>query len=523
MKTIKTELNSLFPNLIWEEPNQYEIYLNIEAGNNDLFTQIIDYLVTKDLILINLFAAENFNKNNGITLFYVFEKRTSPDFLVLKLNTAGSIKSIANIFPAALWYEREISDGFGFNFTDSFDQRKLFLHEVYPEDFHPLKKDFINQPINIKEKIEPSDEYQFKKVHGEGVYQIPVGPVHAGIIEPGHFRFSVIGETICNLEIRMFWKHRGLEKLAEGKTPEDALKFAQAVSGDETVANTLACVNAIEKIAQIQIPLRAAHIRLIFAEMERIYALLGDLAGVILDAAYPAGASIFFILREEILRWNEKLSKSRFFKNSIKIGGVNVDLEVQVLDELWLYLKKFLTRFEIGLAQSISNYSVLDRLETTGIVKKELVDLLNFNGPLARASGIKVDVRVDHPYGLYNEIKPNVRTLETGDVLARVKIKAFTIKDSVNLIKKAIQHLPCGEIDTNYNLQDGFSLSAVESARGQNLCFVYLEGGKISRLKIRTASFCNWPAIEHAVIGNIVPDFPLINKSMNLSYAGTDL
>lgn len=520
MNLLKDELNNIFNDLKWEEKNTNEIYL---FAKETIFEQLIEFLASQKLILVNLFAAENFKDYSDLSLFYVFEKRASATFLIVILNVSNLAKSIAKNFPNALWYEREITDGFGLEFEESFDKRKLFLHEIYHEDFHPLRKSFVNQPIDFNEKINPKDEYQFKKVHGEGIYQIPVGPVHAGIIEPGHFRFSVIGETIFNLEIRMFWKHRGIEKLAEGKTPEEALRLAESISGDETIANALAYVETIEKVSQISVPERAVYLRTLLAEMERIYALLGDLAGIILDAAYPAGASNFFILREEILRWNEKLTESRFLKNIIKISGLNIDLSEKVLHELLNYFKNFMIRFNVAFKQSVTNSSVLDRLETTGIIKEELVNLLNLSGPLARAAGTQTDVRTDHPYGLYKKLKPKLLASKKGDVLARFNIKIATIKDAVTIIKKIINELPKGMINTPYSINDGFAMSAVESARGQNLNFIYIEHGKISRYKIRTASFCNWLAIEKAVLGNIVPDFPLINKSLNLSYAGTDL
>ncbi len=483
----------------------------------------LQILKNHNLILINLFAMENTDTKSTHTLFYVFEKRTCPDLLIIKLNAEEKISTISTIFPNAVWYEREITDGFGIKFIDAFDERKLFLHEIYPDDFHPLKKSFENQKISYKEKIDPQDEYKFKEVTGEGVYQIPVGPVHAGIIEPGHFRFNVIGETIFNLELRMFWKHRGIEKLAEDKTPEETLKLAESISGDESLANALGFVMAIETLAEVQIPKRANYLRLLFAELERVYSLLGDLAGMILDVAYPVGANNFFILREEILRFNEKLTGSRFLKNSLKIGGFNFDLEQNNLTELTVYLKSFLSRFKKSYQKIMHNYGILDRFETTGIIEPRLVAPMNLSGPLARSSGTQNDVRLEHPYGAYSEFKPKSLILEKGDVLARFKVKAATILDSINLIKQVLKNLPDGEISINVPIKDGESFSLVESVRGQNMHFVSIEKGKISRYKVRTASFCNWPAIEHAVINNIVPDFPLINKSLNLSYAGMDL
>ncbi len=226
---------------------------------------------------------------------------------------------------------------------------------------------------------------KFLDKNGEGVYQIPVGPVHAGIIEPGHFRFSVIGETIFNLEIRMFYKHRGIEKLAEGKTPEECVGIAETISGDESVANAVAFSLAIEKVCQANIPFRAGHLRTILLEMERIYSHLGDMAGMIVDVAFPRGASRFFILREEIFRQNALLTGSRFMKGIVRPGGLKKDISNQVLTGLVDYLAAFLPRFEDALEGVLASSSVVDRLETTGIIRPELVNPLNITGPAARA------------------------------------------------------------------------------------------------------------------------------------------
>ncbi len=224
-----------------------------------------------------------------------------PEILVLQVPLGGNqAASISKTCPSACWYEREITDGFGVRFQGAFDTRRLFLHENYPSDFHPLLKSFKNGKIKTQPP-ECQNEYVFKRVDGEGVYQIPVGPVHAGIIEPGHFRFSVIGETIFNLEIRLFFKHRGLEKLAEGKRPQDCVKIAETISGDETVANAVAFCDAVEKICQIAVPSRAAQLRMVLLEIERIYSHLGDLAGMCVDVAYPVGASPYLFSEKKSL------------------------------------------------------------------------------------------------------------------------------------------------------------------------------------------------------------------------------
>ena len=491
----------------------------------DSFAETLQFIISGQLLgLIAMWAAEDFEDHSGFTLFYVFENHNVQELLVLEVKLPDkSAPSIALDFPIACYFEREIKDGFGIEFEGAFDKRRLFLHEAYPDSFHPLLKSFENQALDMKPEEQKGSEYIFKEVEGEGVYQIPVGPVHAGIIEPGHFRFGVMGETIFNLEIRHFYKHRGLEKLAENKKSSDCIAIAESISGDESAANAAAFAMSLEKINACIIPERACRLRTILLEMERIYSHLGDMAGMQVDVAYPFGASMLFILREEILRYNALFTGSRFLKGIIVPGGLSRDIETEKLKDFNRYLAGFKTRFKEAFKTACDSSWVIDRFDTTGIVKHELVSPLNLSGPIARASGAAIDTRRNHPYGTYDRVKFNLPSKNEGDVLARFLVKADEIKNSVNIIKEIIDNLPEGPVLSQCSDNDGHALTVVEAPRGQNLHWVYVKNGVIDRYKVRTASFCNWWAIEHAVLDNIVPDFPLINKSMNLSYAGNDL
>jgi Ni,Fe-hydrogenase III large subunit/Ni,Fe-hydrogenase III component G len=501
-----------------------------EGKNNELYVAInetdfpktINALSEGKFELVSLFCAQNFTRS-GFTLFYAFEKADYPEILVLQVPLSNSQGvSIAKAYPSACWYEREVTDGFGVTFAGAFDTRRLFLHETYPANFHPLLKSFQNGPIQtVAPTVE--NEYPFKHVSGEGVYQIPVGPVHAGIVEPGHFRFSVIGETIFNLEVRMFYKHRGLEKLAEGKKPKDCVKIAETISGDETVANAVAYCIAVEKICGVAVPKRALQLRTVMLELERIYSHLGDLAGMCVDVAYPVGASPFFVLREEIFRQNEALTGSRFLKSAVTLGGLTHDLPQDALKNLSTYLQTFSNCLIKAATIDHTFFSVVDRFETTGKVSSELLGPLHITGPISRASGKITDTRISHPYGLYSDLNLKNRILDGQDVYARFHLKTAEVMDSVKIILDLLAKLEAGEVFVDCSIRDGYALSLVEAPRGQSVHFVYIKDGNVDRYKVRTASFCNWQAIEHAVLGNIVPDFPLINKSMNLSYAGTDL
>jgi len=492
----------------------------ITVKGKDL-SQPVPALAARNFILIGLFASPVF-QGAGHMLRYVFSH--GKNILVLQGEITGKrASSIATLYPSAVWPERECRDMYGIEFEEAFDTRRLVLHEVYPATFHPLEKTCANAPVTTLTTIDPADEYPFRTVRGDGVYQVPVGPVHAGIIEPGHFRFSVIGETVFNLEIRLHYTHRGIEKLAEGKDPGECVRIAEAVSGDESAANACGYCMAVERLSGITVPERAWHIRTILCESERICSHLGDLGGMLTDVAFALGASQFAVLREEIFREQENLTGSRFLRGMICPGGVRRDIPVATLAMYREYLDRFKKQFRTGLAIVLSTSSVIDRFSRTGIIRKPLLAPLNITGPVARASGSGRDVRVDHPYGIYDHLVPSPRPLNDGDVLARFTVKAAEILDSIALIEKSLATLPDGPVRSMDPVREGAALALVEGPRGENLCWLEIRKGKIWRYKVRTASYCNWLAIEHAAPGNILADFPVINKSLNLSYAGTDL
>jgi formate hydrogenlyase subunit 5 len=520
IRTAAAELQKKYGVETLASPTGDAVYLR--AAQKDL-PEVAAWLQSEGLLLGCAFGVDDF-KHKGLSVIYIFERRGDPLFLALVAELSGNeAVSIAQHFPSASYFEREMTDGFGIRFSGAFDTRHLFLHEVYPNDFHPLLKSFTNGPLSIDYSRMSQKNYEFRPCSGEGMYQIPVGPVHAGIIEPGHFRFSVIGETIFNLEIRHFYKHRGLEKLAEGKSPADCVKIAETVSGDESAANAAAYSMAVEQIASVKAPARAWQIRTVLLELERVYSHLGDLAGMALDVAFPTGAAPFFNLREEVLCQNAALTGSRFSKGIIVPGGLARDIPQSKLTALGFFTNNFVGRLESAVEDIENSSWVVDRFETTGIIKPELVAPLNLSGPVARASGARCDTRIDHPYGIYNDLRVELYPRSEGDVMARLHVKADEVKNSIRLIQDIMDRVAGGPVLIDCPARDGFALAAVESARGQSLHWVNIKNGKVDRYKVRTASFCNWPAIEHAVLGNIVADFPVINKSLNLSYAGNDL
>jgi Ni,Fe-hydrogenase III large subunit len=279
----------------------------------------------------------------------------------------------------------------------------------------------------------------------------------------------------------------------------------------------------VEKITGTAVPDRAWYIRTILLEMERITSHLGDQAGMLIDIAFPLGANQFSVLREDLFRMNATLTGSRFMRGMVVTGGVSQDIGNGQLEELGGFIRQMRKRYRVGLKIVLSTTSVLDRFAPTGVIPKAILRPLNITGPAARASGSRMDVRINHPYGIYDRYAPVPKPLHDGDVLSRFTVKASEILDSLDLIERLLAAMPAGAVKAEPSLKDGYALALVESARGENLCWILIRNGVVDRYKVRTASFCNWLAIEHAIQGNIVPDFPVINKSLNLSYAGTDL
>ena len=358
-------------------------------------------------------------------------------------------------------------------------------------------------------------------------YQIPVGPIHAGVIEPGHFRFTVAGEPIINLQTKMHYTHKGTEKLAEQMDIYRAFYLSERISGDETFANSLAYSLAIEKIAQINVPLRAQHTRIVLAELERIISHFGDLAGIAGDTANLFISSQFNMLRIWGYNLAHYLTNTRFLRSCNKLGGIRQDFllgkEKGAIEQLNNIRKEIIDTAEM----SNNDTMFLDRLESTGVLYSHVAYDLNATGIAGRASGLDYDVRKNHPYSSYDSFKFGMHHLDCGDVSCRFNLRLEEALTSVNLMINVIENMADGEISVPLPAvlpEYHYAYGITEAARGENMHWVMTgENNMIYRYKIRTPSYCNWLAVPYAVNTNLVTDFPLINKSFNLSYSGNDL
>jgi Ni,Fe-hydrogenase III large subunit/Ni,Fe-hydrogenase III component G len=431
-----------------------------------------------------------------------------------------AIISLATFYYPASRYEREIRDLFGIEAIGHPDPRPLVRHAFWPKNYFPLRKDAV-PPDHLEDDGTP---FPFKPVGGEGVYEIPVGPVHAGIIEPGHFRFSVIGETVIDLKIRLYFTHKGTEKLFEGRLPADGVELAERISGDTTIGHSLAYCQALESLAEAQVPSRARYLRVILLEMERLYNHIADFGAIANDTGFAIANAYCSRLRERLLRMNKQLTGNRLLRGSVVPGGVRFDLPdgLDLSAELYSILADFNEIVDVSLKNTI----LTDRLEGAGCLTTQTAVDHGALGYVARASGVNFDARRDHPFAAYGELDFKVPVYESGDVYARTMIRVEEAAQSVALIRQATKRLAPGPLAAGLEQLPAFkpAFGIVEGWRGAIIHWVMVDGkGRLYRVKIKDPSFVNWPALSFAVLKNIVPDFPLCNKSFGLSYSGNDL
>jgi Ni,Fe-hydrogenase III large subunit/Ni,Fe-hydrogenase III component G len=434
-------------------------------------------------------------------------------------------QSITPAFPAANWYEREARDLFGLIPLGHPDPRRLVLHRHWPDEVRPMHRDV---PLTAQPPFLPDEEEFRNRTCGEGLLEIPVGPIHAGIIEPGHFRFSAVGEHIVNLEARLFYTHRGIEKCCEELPVERALFLIERICAACTISSTLAYCQALESLAQTgpALPARAAYLRVIYAELERLYNHIGDIGNICAGIGFHTGAQSGAWLKETLLRTYERMLGSRYLFGLITLGGVKRDLSDAACSMLQETLEQVQREFHSVLRRIRNNEWVMERFTGTGILTKQTAHDLGAVGVAARASGIDRDSRRDTPYAAYEELQPEtIPTLLSGDVAARLLIRAEEVNTSFKLLFTALQHLPQGPLAVPLGELPAYesAWSLTESARGTNCHWVMTgPGNTLYRYRIRTASYANWPLVLRAALNNIVPDFPLINKSFELCYSCLD-
>jgi Ni,Fe-hydrogenase III large subunit/Ni,Fe-hydrogenase III component G len=504
------------------DPHAYPDELRMHASPESFKGVCLELHKILSSPVMMLFALDERAKLNKFVINCVFADMKKSRWIIVSMDTPpdkACFDSLSKDIYSASLFEREIKEMFGIEPTGNPDPRRLNLHdEVWPQGNYPLRKDFV------KMQDGPRGDYRFNRVEGSGVFEVPVGPVHAGIIGPGHFRFSVAGEPIINLETRFGFTHRGAEKLFEGRPYPEAVRISECISGDSAFAHSLAFINAAEKIVGVSVPAKAAYTRGILLELERMYNHVNDIGGIAIDVGFSFPAAYASIIKEAILQLNEKLTGSRYLKNVNLVGGVSIDIDETGKRALLESLGKIKRDIEELARMLEASVSFMDRVDTTGALRRKTAEDIGVVGLAARASGIPMDLRKYFP-GIYKDAKFNMITQASGDVLARLRVRISESGESCRLIEEFARDLKEGEeINVVPELREGCAIGYTEGWRGPVLYWLKTDaGGSIERCKIVDPSFHNWQGLSYAVLGNIIPDFPVCNKSFDLSYSGNDL
>lgn len=486
--------------------------------------QVCENLYFQHRLPLKIITAFDERKSTGFfKIMYVFGVPGENAFLSPFINVKEGFPSLTLLIHEASIYERKIMTFFGLRPIGHPDARTLILHENWPAGVYPLRKDFDwnDRPATAK------TPFYFRKVEGEGIYEIPVGPVHAGIIEPGHFRFSVAGEEILLLEPRLGYSHKGSEKLFEVLPLTDKVKLSERISGDSSFNHSLAFCQALEKLAGLSVSEKSQYLRVVFAELERLANHFGDIGAIMTDTGFNFGGANGARLREIVMQTNERLSGSRFLRGVNTVGGVTKDLSAENISVLEKILEALAKDFAEVLEVAENSSSLLNRLEGTGTLTRQIAVDHGVTGVPARALGFDADARRDFPYAAYDKIKFAVALEKSSDVRARFNVRVKEVWAAIEILRQAIQNLPKdGTLSVALKPfeKNSCAIGMVEGWRGDIVYLVATDAnGNIDRVDVRDPSFLNWTALGHAGKGNIVPDFPLINKSFNLSYSGNDL
>ncbi|HVV71363.1 MAG TPA: NADH-quinone oxidoreductase subunit C [Verrucomicrobiae bacterium] len=474
--------------------------------------------------LVSLFADDARAETGVFHLYYVLALDAAHGFFILRVPISPDnpiFTSLTNALPAANWQEREIQDLFGLKLEGHPNPRRCALHDDWPQ-VYPLRKDF---PLHSTLPPFSGERHKFRHVEGEGVFQVPVGPVHAGIIEPGHFLFSVAGEPVLYLQIRLFYTHKGTEKIFENIPLSHGVRLAESVSGDSGFAHSLAFCHAVERAAEVEVPARARFLRTICLELERLYNHIADIGAIATDVAFVVANAHAMRLKERVLCLNEQLTGNRLLRGMACLGGVRFDFSEAQFKAVARFTSALRPEFDSLVDLINQSSSTRDRLETTGVLSPRTARDLGVVGIAGRASGFDHDLRRDFPHAAYDQVALAVPVYQEGDVLCRLQVRVDEVRQALAVIDQLLGKIPSGDLRVAVPQlpSNAVALGYVEGWRGEIFHWIRTApDNRLARCKVKDPSLQNWPALSEAILGNIVPDFPVVNKSFNLSYSGTD-
>ncbi len=473
--------------------------------------------------LVTMVGLDDRAAAGGFRLVYLFRGLSDSLSVEAEVPAANPVfPSVAAEVPAAQWYEREVHDLLGLRPEGHPHPQPLVLHENWPPGVYPLRKDF--DPATAV-TVTGAPAARFHHLHGDGIVEIPVGPIHAGVIEPGHFRFAAVGELVLHLEARLFYTHRGMEKLAEGRNPRQVLPLAERLCGVCAASHAVSFCQAVEAVAGVAIPPRAAALRTLFMELERLYNHLGDLGNMCAGTGFMVGSMRGSLLKELLQQLNERLTGSRFLRNVCAVGGVRRDLDAVAVRDAAQTLTDVERRFTDFVSLLLGTESFIERMKGTGILPRQAAVDLGAVGIAARASGVAADARLEAPHAWYGHLHVPVAGETGGDVEARFLVRLAEAMTSFRLAQEVLAGLPGGPLTSPVPELPPHraGVGVTESPRGENVHWLRTgPGGIIDRWRVRSASYPNWPVVTVTVPGNMVPDFPLINKSFELCYSCLD-
>ncbi len=447
---------------------------------------------------------------------YLISQGNRVPFLLLELRTDEILPSLAAVVPLLGWYEREMQDLGGLRFTGHPEPYPLVIHEGFSLPRPPLGRE--GPEGHLSGAYAPPT---MPEVRGDQVQDLYWGPIRADVVETGEFHFSYIGEAILHYHPRLFFKHRGMEACFAGQRVEAAVFLAERVSGVGSVGHALAYCQAVESAWGIEVPARAQLLRVILAELERLYNHFHYFGLLAKTTTLKVGSATGFLLEERVKQLAGQLTGSRFLRSLLTVGGLRRDLQAEHLASA---LENIVDEGEAYLTRLHQTASHLDRLMGTGILSKEGAFDQGATGPVARASGLDRDLRRDHPYAAYSHLRFNVPVREKGDAMARSEVRAESLREAIALLMQASGHLKAGPVRAEYTAPQGQQegLGWAETPRGSLYYTVRIRDGRLERVKIKSPSFSNWRVFPLTVHGTNMMDYAINEASFGLTTAGCD-